>query len=126
MGVRDSGGRRQHMLDGKTCVVYQRSFLPLYPALWKSGHSSSRSMIGVCGASSAAVLVGYEVLSEVASSDRSSCSDDGLLYIYPWLLFLIFTQSLDAIDVTSVTRSRLNSINAIDVARYFGDILRIF
>ena len=47
------------------------------------------------------------------SSDRSSCSDDGLVYIHP--LFEIFTQSLDAIDVTSVTLSRLNSINAIDV-----------
>ena len=46
----------------------------------------------------------------------------------PWQrpLFQIFTQSLDAIDVTSVTLSRLNSINAIDVTRYFGDILGIF
>ena len=51
------------------------------------------------------------------SSDRSSYSDDGLLYIYPRQLFQIFTQSLDAIDVTSVTLSRLNSINAIDVTR---------
>ena len=41
-------------------------------------------------------------------------------------LLLIFTQSIDAIDVTSVTLSRLNSINAIDVTRYLGDILRIF
>ena len=32
-------------------------------------------------------------------------------------LFQIFTQSLDAIDVTSVTLSRLNSINAIDITR---------
>ena len=32
-------------------------------------------------------------------------------------LFQIFTQSLDAIDVISVTLSRLNSINAIDVKR---------
>ena len=47
------------------------------------------------------------------SSDRSSYSDDGLVYIHP--LFEIFTQSNDAIDVTSVTLSRLNSINAIDV-----------
>ena len=71
MGVRDSGGRRQHMLDGKTCVVYQRSFLPLYPALWKSGHSSSRAMIGVCRVNSvmAAVMVGYEALSEVVTVD---------------------------------------------------------
>ena len=52
------------------------------------------------------------------SSDRSSYSDDGLLYyIYPQRLFQIFTQSIDAIDVTSVTLSCLNSINAIDVAR---------
>ena len=58
------------------------------------------------------------------SSDRSSYSDDGLGHIHP--LFQIFTQSLDAIDVTSVTLSRLNSINAIDVTRYLGDILGIF
>ena len=54
------------------------------------------------------------------SSDRSSYSDDGLLYIRQrqWQqLFQIFTQSLDAIDVTSVTLSRLNSINAIHVIR---------
>ena len=59
------------------------------------------------------------------SSDRSSYSDDGLLYIRQrqWQqLFQIFTQSLDAIDVTSVTLSCLNSINAIDVTRYLGDI----
>ena len=62
----------------------------------------------------------------VISSDRSSCSDDGLLYIYPHPLFQIFTQSLDAIHVTSVTLSRLNSINAIDVTIYLGDILGIF
>ena len=29
-------------------------------------------------------------------------------------------------DVTSVTLSRLNSINAIDVKRYLGDILGYF
>ena len=46
--------------------------------------------------------------------------------ICPNPLFQIFTQSLDAIDVTSVTLSRLNSINAIDVTRYLGDILGIF
>ena len=34
-------------------------------------------------------------------------------------LFQIFTQSLDTIDVTSVTLSPLNSINAIDVTRYY-------
>ena len=38
-------------------------------------------------------------------------------YIYIHPLFQIFTQSLDAIDVTSVTLSRLNTINAIDVTR---------
>ena len=37
----------------------------------------------------------------------------------------IFTQSIDAIDVTRVTLSRLNSINAIDVTRYLGDIFGI-
>ena len=53
------------------------------------------------------------------SSDRSSYSDDGLLYIHPRQqpLFQIFTQSLDAIDVTSVTQGRLNIINAIGVKR---------
>ena len=54
---------------------------------------------------------------EFISSDRSSCTDDGLLSIYPRQLFQIVTQSLDAIDVTSVTLSRFNSINAIDVTR---------
>ena len=53
------------------------------------------------------------LLAMFISSDRSSYSDDGLVYIHP--LFEIFTQSNDAIDVTSVTLSRLNSINAIDV-----------
>ena len=38
-------------------------------------------------------------------SDQSSCTDDGLLYIRAAQLFQIFTQSLDAIDVTSVTLS---------------------
>ena len=37
-----------------------------------------------------------------------------------------FTQSLDAIDVTSVTLSCLNSMNAIDVTRYLGNISGIF
>ena len=41
-------------------------------------------------------------------------------------LFQIFTQSLEAIDVTSVTLKRLNSINADDVTRYLGDIFGIF
>ena len=53
----------------------------------------------------------------IVSSDRSSYSDDGLLYIQQKPLFEIFTQSIDAIDVTSVTLSRLNSINAIHVTR---------
>ena len=59
------------------------------------------------------------------SSDRSSCTDDDLWYVP---LFQIFTQSIDAIDVTSVTLSRLNSINAIDVTRcweYLGDIFGV-
>ena len=66
------------------------------------------------------------------SSDRSSYSDNGLLYIHPWRqpLFQIFTQSINAIDVTSVTLSRLNSINAIDILGifwgYVEDILGIF
>ena len=66
--------------------------------------------------------------SKLVSSDRSSYSDDGLLYIRQWQrqqLFQIFTQSFDAVDVTSVTLSRLNSINAIDVTRYLGDIFGI-
>ena len=50
----------------------------------------------------------------IISSDRSSYSDDGLLYVQ---LFHIFTQSIDAIDVRSVTLGRLNSINAIHVTR---------
>ena len=40
-------------------------------------------------------------------------------------LFQIFTQSLDAIDVRSVTLSPLNSINAIDVKRYLRDTFGI-
>ena len=52
----------------------------------------------------------------VVSSDRSSYSDISRP------LFQIFTQSIEAIDVTSVTLSRLNSINAIDVIRYLGHI----
>ena len=51
------------------------------------------------------------------SSDRSSYSDDGPLHIQQRPLFEIFTHSIDSIDVTSVTLSRLNSINAIDVTR---------
>ena len=50
------------------------------------------------------------------------------IYIYPQQhpLFQIFTQSLDAIEVTSVTLKRLNSINADDVTIYLGDIFEIF
>ena len=55
--------------------------------------------------------------SHFISSDRSSYCDDGLLYIYPRPLFQFFTQSLHAIDVTSVTLSCLNSINSFDVTR---------
>ena len=62
----------------------------------------------------------------IVSSDRSSCSDDGLVYIQWRPLFEFFTQSLDAIDVTSVTLSRFNSINAIHVTRYLGDIFGVF
>ena len=54
------------------------------------------------------------------SSDRSSDSDDVLLYKDIYIrspLFQIFAQSIDANDVTSVTLSHLNSINAIDVTR---------
>ena len=48
---------------------------------------------------------------------------DGLLYIRQrQQLFQIFTQSLDAIDVTSETISHLNSINAIDVTRYWLNV----
>ena len=46
---------------------------------------------------------------------HNSFSDDGVLYIHPQPLFQIFTRSIDAIDVTSVTLSCLNSINAVDV-----------
>ena len=49
------------------------------------------------------------------SSDRSSYSDVALLETVQFSQ--IFTQSIDAIDVTSVTLSCLNSINAIDVTR---------
>ena len=61
----------------------------------------------------------FTIISVIVSSDRSSYSDDGLLYVYPRLqpLSQIFTQSIDAIDVTSVILSRLNSINAFDVTR---------
>ena len=50
------------------------------------------------------------------SSDRSSYSDAVLLDTTV-LHSQIFTQSIDAIDVTSVNLSCLNSINAIDVKR---------
>ena len=52
------------------------------------------------------------------SSVRSSYTDDGLLHTRTYVqLFQIFTQSIDSIDVTSVTLGHLNSINAIDVTR---------
>ena len=53
----------------------------------------------------------------IVSSDRSSWSDDGLLYIQQRPLFEIFTHSIDAVDVTIVTLICLNSINAIDVTK---------
>ena len=52
---------------------------------------------------------------QLISSDRSSYSDAVILDTV--LLSQIFIQSIDAIDVTSVTLSCLNSINAIDVTR---------
>ena len=51
---------------------------------------------------------------QLISSDRSSYSDAVLLDTSV-LLSQIFTQSIDAIDVTSVTLSRLNRVNAIDI-----------
>ena len=61
----------------------------------------------------------FTIISVIVSSDRSSYSDDGLLYIYPQQrpLFQIFNQSIDAIDVTNVILSCLNNINAIGVTR---------
>ena len=50
------------------------------------------------------------------SSDRSSYSDDVLLYMQR-PLFSVFSQSIDAIDFTSVILSRLDSINVTDVTR---------
>ena len=59
-----------------------------------------------------------ESAGRLVSYDRSSCIDDGLLYIRQrQQIFQIFTQSIDVIDVTKVTISQLNSINAIDVIR---------
>ena len=55
------------------------------------------------------------------SSDRATLCYYIYIFRYIWPLFQIFTQSIDAIEVTSVTLSRLNSINAIDVTRYLGD-----
>ena len=51
----------------------------------------------------------------LVSSDRGPYSEDSLLYIQQ--LFQIFIQSINAIDFKSVTLSRLNRINAIDVKR---------
>ena len=50
-------------------------------------------------------------LSTIVSSDRSSYSDNVILYNVQLLEFSL----IDVIDVTSVTLSRLNSINAVDV-----------
>ena len=86
----------------------------------------SNTIIGVTisfrSFSSISHTVSNHIISDkiIVSSDRSSYSDDGPLYIRQWQwqqLFQILTQSLDAIDATSVTLSRLNSINAIDVTR---------
>ena len=47
---------------------------------------------------------GVDVMrNKIVSSDRSSYSDDVLVYIQWHPLFEIFTQSIEAIDVTSVT-----------------------
>ena len=46
-------------------------------------------------------FINPNICMQFVSSDWSSYSDDVLLYIQP--LFQIFTQSVDAIDVTSVT-----------------------
>ena len=54
----------------------------------------------------------------IFSSDRSFCSDEWWFIIFPQQqLFQIFTQSIGAIYITSVTLGCLNSINAIDVTR---------
>ena len=49
------------------------------------------------------------------SSDRSSCTDDGLLYIRSSTHFFRFGAFMPFYTVTSVTLSRFNSINAIEV-----------
>ena len=52
------------------------------------------------------------------SSDRSSCTDDGLLYIRGSSShFFRFWAFMPFYTVTSVTLCRLNSIDAIDVTR---------
>ena len=59
---------------------------------------------------------GYrEILRTSSTAEYGRFSKVSVLYMGP--LFQIFTQSIDAIDVTSVTLSCLNSINAIDVTR---------
>ena len=66
----------------------------------------------------------------IVSSGRSSLRYDVLLhYKYQSAarpLFQIFTQSIDAIDVTRVTLSRLNSINASDVKCLMSMRLNLF
>ena len=61
---------------------------------------------------------------QFVSSDRSSYSD--VLLLETVQLSQIFTQSIDTIDVTSVTLSRLNSINAIDVTRRKCQMSNVF
>ena len=104
-------------------------------AILRHQHRQARQKVSLGGAWGPAATYPQTYINQspysIVSSDRSSCTDDGLLYIYIYIypqhqLFQIFTQSLDAIDVTSVTLKRLNSINADDVTRYFGDILGIF
>ena len=90
----------------KEATTYHAQFrIPPQPPISFCGRRTSGDMGMLC-----------HMVTMIVSSDRSSYSDDGLLYIYPSKpLFQIFTQSIDAIDVTSVTLSRLNSINAIDI-----------
>ena len=61
----------------------------------------------------------FSTLGWFVSSDRSSYSDLGLLNSRSSSnpLFQIFAQSINAIDVTSVTLNSLSSLNAIDVTR---------
>ena len=72
---------------------------------------------------------GYrEILRTSSTAEYGRFSKVSVLYMGP--LFQIFTQSIDAIDFTSVTLSGLNNINAIDIlgifSGYLWDISEIF